>query len=102
MNKELEEAIKRLKSKLKNDGPYIENCNPFSDLVHEIILDNKAIETVLNYIDNSIPKEVMKDKIKELEKQYKEALEENNTKAFILKCQIEGFKDFKKELLDNE
>lgn len=70
MNKELEEAIKRLKSKLKNDGPYIENCNPFSDLVHEIILDNKAIETVLNYIDNSIPKEVIKDKIKELQKEY--------------------------------
>lgn len=43
----------------------------------------------------------IENKIDKLEKQYKEALEENSTKAFILKCQIEGFKDFKKELLNN-
>lgn len=47
-----EEAIKRLKNKLENDTEYANRCNPFSDLVHEVILDNKAVERVLNLIEN--------------------------------------------------
>lgn len=62
MNKELEKAIKRLKGKIENDKKYINS--PFGDLIEEIINDNKAIETVLNYIENSIPKEEY-NKIKE-------------------------------------
>ena len=42
-----EQAIERLKSKLDNDKEYLEQCNPFSDLVNEVRLDNKSIETVL-------------------------------------------------------
>lgn len=61
-----------------------------------------AIETALNYIENSIPKQLIENKLEDLQKEYKEALEENSIKAFILKCQIEGFKDFEKELLHNK
>ena len=58
MNKELEEA-KVLLSNLKNTTNTQEYVNNFS------IYDN-AIETVLNYIDNSISKEVIEEKIEEL------------------------------------
>lgn len=33
--------------------------------------------------------EKIEEKIKELEKEYKQVLEENSIKAFILKCQLE-------------
>lgn len=38
--------------------------------------------------ENYIPVEKVKDNIEELKAQYKTALEENSTEAFILKCQI--------------
>ncbi len=44
-----------------------------------------------------IPKDIIREKIKEMQKEYKEALEENSTKAFILKCQI----TILEELLNN-
>lgn len=46
-----EQAIERLKSKLDNDKEYLEQCNPFSDLVNEVRLDNKSIETVLSMLE---------------------------------------------------
>lgn len=58
MNKELKEAIEKLKSDIKK--PLV--CG---DIVIVCIED---LETVLNYIDNSIPKEVIKKKIDEIEK----------------------------------
>jgi len=45
-----EQAIERLKSKLDNDKKYLEQCNPFSDLVNEVRLDNKSIEIVLSML----------------------------------------------------
>ena len=53
-------------------------------------------------MENSIPKQEVKDKIKDLEEQYRQVLNENSIKSFILKCQIEAFKDFEKELLKGE
>lgn len=79
MSKELEEAIQALKSDIKKPLA----CG---DIVIVCIED---LETALNYIDNSIPKEVVEKKLQDLERQYKIVLEENSTKAFILKCQIE-------------
>lgn len=46
-----EQAIERLKSKLDNDKEYLEQCNPFSNLVNEVRLDNKSIETVLSMLE---------------------------------------------------
>lgn len=54
-----EQAIERLKIKLDNDKKYLEQCNPFGDLVNEVRLDNKAIETVLYMLEE-------KDKIIDL------------------------------------
>lgn len=54
-----EQAIERLKSKLDNDKEYLEQCNPFSDLVNEVRLDNKSIEIVLSMLEE-------KDKIIDL------------------------------------
>lgn len=77
-NKESEEAIKRIKILMQDD------CN-----CEECIKNKKAYKSILNYIENSISKEVIKEKKQKLEKEYKEYLEENSTKAFILKCQLE-------------
>ena len=88
MNKELEEAIKRLKA--------IKDAKLDSDTeiaLFELVEDSKYINLILNYIENSIHKDKIREKIDELQKQYKEALEENSTKAFILKCQIEILKE---------
>lgn len=48
------------------------------------IQDNKHLDFIMK---NSIPIQKVKDKIEELKAQYKTALEENSTEAFILKCQ---------------
>ena len=56
-----EQAIERLKSKLDNDKEYLEQCNPFSDLVNEVRLDNKSIETVLSMLEE---KDKQIDKLK--------------------------------------
>lgn len=53
--------------------------------IHEVI--NKTLQ------EDYIEKDKIREKIEELEKEYKEALEENSTKAFILKCQIEILKE---------
>lgn len=56
MNKELEEAIKYLKLIRKNH-----------DLEKKgYVYTEEAIQTVLNYIENSISKEVIEEKIEEL------------------------------------
>ena len=46
---------------------------------------------------SNIPKQKVKDKIEELKKEYEIALEENSTKAFILKCKISAFEELLEE-----
>lgn len=46
-----EQAIERLKIKLDNDKKHLEQCNPFSDLVNEVRLDNKSIEIVFSMLE---------------------------------------------------
>ncbi len=68
MNKELEETIKILKRR-----------NKILKLDYAITNEDlKAIQTVLKYIDNSISKEVIKEKIEELQKEYELLLEHQN------------------------
>lgn len=52
-------------------------------------LAGSNIALKLHIEKNYIPKSKIKEKIEELKEEYKIALEENSTKAFILKCQIE-------------
>lgn len=62
------------------------------------ILHKKEVEHLKKYIkylkENSIPVQKVKDKIEELKKEYEIALEENSTKAFILKCKISALEEF--------
>lgn len=51
--------------------------------IANLIQRNKDLEQI-----EKEHKEVVREKIKKLDKEYKEALEENSTKAFILKCQL--------------
>lgn len=53
------------------------------------------IAPVLN--ENYVEKDKIKEKIEELKIEYKEELEENSTRAFILKCQIEILEELLKE-----
>ncbi len=76
----LEEAIQNY-NKLKKNKTVIANIDT------EFFF--KTVDTLLQALENSIPKQTLNDKIKDLKEQYKKALEENSTKAFILKCQIE-------------
>ena len=46
---------------------------------------------------NTIEKQKVKDKIEELKKEYEIALEENSTKAFILKCKISALEELLEE-----
>lgn len=61
MNKELEEAIERLKIMIES----IKEFGIFHAVTDE---DQHAIETILQALDNSIPKEKILVKIKELDK----------------------------------
>ncbi len=120
MNKELEEAIERIKY-LLTDGCDCEACKKdkkayktVSKELERLQEENSKLErankTYINSIQSItpvlleyyIPKDIIREKIKEMQNQYEEALEENSTKSFILKCQIEGFKEFEKELLHNK
>lgn len=92
MNKELEEAIRQLKDIKQDKESFIENDREHDEIFEE---DIKAIDIILNYIDNSISKEVIEKKKNQMLEEYKKLIETNSTKAFIMKCQIE----FAEELL---
>ena len=71
MNKELEEVIDNIKNIIEI---FYEFPNPQSVKIKDCEVKN--LETVLNYIENSIPKEVIIDKILErkfeLQQEYKD------------------------------
>lgn len=46
---------------------------------------------------DTIEKQKVKDKIEEIKKEYEIALEENGTKAFILKCKIRALEELLEE-----
>lgn len=61
MNKELEEAKQKLKEFV---GLFYEFPNPTSISIRDYEVE--AIETVLNYIENSIPKKKVEEKIEKI------------------------------------
>lgn len=80
MLKEKDKRIKELEEEKKNRADF----------------QKKYIEVTNLYL-NSISKQKIKDKIEELKKEYKIALEENSTKAFILKCKINVLEEILEE-----
>ena len=88
------EKLQKENEELKKE---IERQKDINTVINEKGLDKnyeKALEkTMTKFLKNNIAndfisKQTVKDKIEELESQYKIALEENSTKAFILKSQI--------------
>lgn len=64
-----------------------------TDILHKKEVDH--LKEHIKYLEeNSIPVQKVKDKIEELKKEYEIALEENSTKAFILKCKISALEEF--------
>lgn len=61
----LEEAIRQLKDIKQDKESFIENDREHNEIFEE---DIKAIDIILNYINNSISKEVIEKKIEELDK----------------------------------
>ena len=93
-----EEAIERLKSKLDNDKEYLEQCNPFSDLVNEVRLDNKSIEIVLSMLEEK--DEIIKNIIKRLDNDIERITE---TKAEgctddYRRCRLKAYRTKTKEI----
>lgn len=68
--------------------------------IKELEEKNKTLKNFTSSIFNGdvtkdfIPVQKVKDKIEELKKEYEIALEENSTKAFILKCKISALEEF--------
>lgn len=79
MNKELEEAIKILEYFITE---FDEEEVSFTQV-------EKAIKTVLNYIDNSISKEVIKEKIEEVRKMKFEDERLNGATIDFAACKFE-------------
>lgn len=69
----LEEAIKILQKLLEQYNLIDYRFNNMLDFE-----ETDAIETVLNYIENSVPKEKVEEKIKELEKEFNKLDEETD------------------------
>lgn len=61
------------------------------------IVELDTVYIKARYDEKDIWISLIKDKIEELKKEYKVALEENSTKSFILKCQIEVVQELLEE-----
>lgn len=98
-NKELEEAIKILEDKEcfwnNSEIKVLEAIETVLKELKRLQEENRQQRWQLNsaFEKGFIHKDKIREKEEELEKEYKEALEENSTKAFIVKCQIEILKE---------
>lgn len=88
---DIEKDIKFIEKMIKEYKTFGDLHNPDYEDTERIY---KALENILSAYRNSIPKQKVKDKIEELKKEYEIALEENSTKAFILKCKISALEEF--------
>ena len=87
---DIEKDIKFIEKMIKEYKTFGDLHNPDYEDTERIY---KALENILSAYRNSIPKQKVKDKIEELKKEYEIALEENSTKAFILKCKISALEE---------
>lgn len=69
----------------------------FSNLEFASVIVLREIQSLERKLEKSIPVSLVEEKIEELKAQYKTALEENSTEAFILKCQITILKELIEE-----
>lgn len=71
MNKELEEAIRVIKENQKDREKILKNNTFDKYIIESAQLDYDRNQAILDYIDNSISKEVIEKKIEELENSQK-------------------------------
>lgn len=89
VDKKIKEQRKYIHKVLNNMK--IDNEDEFMSAVANVIFeDNRKLKQLETKEQKVI------DKLEELKKEYKEALENNSTKAFILKCQIEILEEIMK------
>lgn len=103
MNEEEKKAIKMLDKfttehkfyNIKHSDNLEDNIEIVLNLIEKLQKENEELKADNYELNNRITDllenisiQKVKDKIEELKAQYKTALEENSTEAFILKCQI--------------
>lgn len=103
MNKELEEAINFLEEMLKE---YKTFRDLLEDLQGEKFEDTdkiyKQIETVLNYIENSIHKKVIEEKYLKMEKEYRKKVYDKRYDRYEAKVEEMYKAQVYRELLEVE
>lgn len=105
INGNIEENIKRCKKLTESQNSNwlgLTNQQAIAHLIARVeeLEDENRVQRhqIMNVYDNGyIPKQKIKDKIEELKKEYKVELEENSTKAFILKCKISALEEVSEE-----
>lgn len=100
MNKE--KAIQICKKIIEQNNEIVKQTKKNKDinamqLTANCDTESSAIETLIQALENSISREVIEKKLKELKKEYKKVLETNSMQAFILKCQIEILEELLQE-----
>lgn len=91
--KAIKQNVKNLQKRIKELEE--ENTEIKNTKMNEYLHKNLWLAKYLNEL--YIPKQKVKDKIEELKKEYEIALEENSTKAFILKCKIRALEELLEE-----
>ena len=104
----IEEMIKEYKTFGDLHNPDYEDTDRIYKALENMLKRIKELEQKNGYLKylyddcckcllDTIEKQKVKDKIEELKKEYEIALEENSTKAFILKCKISAFEELLEE-----
>lgn len=94
MDKELKDSIDMLRN---TDISTIENAENIDLLTYSY-----AVKTVLNYIENSIPKKVIKEKYLEMEKEYGRKVYDKKYDRYEVKVEEMYKAQVYKELLEVE
>lgn len=110
--KAIKQNVKKLQKRIKELEEYIDiapnldkmTATKYVNIQREAYVKGRAEEQqkaekiINNYY---IPRQKVKDILKELKKEYEIALEENSTKAFILKCKISALEELRKILIND-
>ena len=83
--------------KLQKENEELKEENEYNKILLDMNNNFTIDKKTGNYKWNVIEIQKVKDKIKELKAQYKTALEENSTEAYIIKCQITILKELIEE-----
>lgn len=102
MNKELEEAIRVIKENQKDREKILKNNTFDKYIIESAQLDYDRNQAILNYIDNSISKEVIEEAIKKARlKMFSTRVMNEQEIYFLDKC-VHVINDIENELLEEK